>query len=146
MAPNITWQPARAIVRAFVFLFYKIKEPRTIRLVQLVIYLCMIGAGHFIVVTQPELYTKVLGYPLVFGFGSAILLGGILGSIAVLPGIWWLERTAIISLWCGLAVFVVIQLALFISIVGLLIAVALAASFIQRWSDITEFDLAPRAS
>lgn len=145
MTRNV-WAPVRPIVRLFVFLFFKIKEPRTIRLVQFVIYLCMLGAGHFIVTVQPELYTHVLGAQLVVGFGAAILVGGLLGAIAVLPGIWWLERTAIIALWTGLGVFVVVQAALAISIVGLLIAVALAASFVQRWSDITEFDLAPRAS
>ena len=144
--PKVIATPARGILRMFVFLFFKIKEPRTIRLVQLVIYACMIGAGHFIVSVQPELYTKVLGTALVVGFGGAILLGGILGAIAVLPGIWWLERTAIIALWTGLGIFVVVQVALAISIVGLLIAVALALGFVQRWSDITEFDLAPRAS
>lgn len=143
---RIVAAPFRAIFRAFVFLFFKIKEPRTIRLVQFVIYACMVGAGHFIVTIQPALYTNILGHWLVIGFGGAILLGGLLGLIAVLPGIWWLERTAIIALWTGLAVFVVVQVALGISIVGLLIAVALAASFVQRWSDITEFDLAPRAS
>jgi hypothetical protein len=139
-------RPLQAIFRAFVFLFFKIKEPRIIRLVQFIIYACMVGAGHFIVTVQPELYTNVLGTALVVGFGGAILLGGTLGAIAVLPGIWWLERTAIIALWTGLGIFVVVQVALAISIVGLLIAVALAASFVQRWSDITEFDLAPRAS
>jgi len=136
----------RAIIRLFVFLFFKIKEPRTIRLVQLIIYACMVGAGHYIVSVLPDLYTDVLGTTLVYFFGAAILLGGVLGAIAVLPGIWWLERTAIIALWTGLGVFVVVQVALGISIVGLLIAVALAASFVQRWSDITEYDLAPRAS
>lgn len=145
MTPKL-WAPIRPVIRLFVFLFFKIKEPRTIRLVQFVIYACMVGAGHFIVTVQPILYTKVLGGALVIGFGGAILLGGLLGTIAVLPGIWWLERTAIIALWTGLGIFVVVQFALAISIVGLLIAVALAASFVQRWSDITEFDLAPRAS
>lgn len=137
---------ARTIARPFVFVFFKIKEPRTIRLIQLVIYVCMIGAGHFIVATPPPIYTEILGSFLVLGFGGAILVGGILGTIAVLPGIWWLERTAIIHLWTGLGVFVVIQIALNISVVGLLIAIALAASFMQRWTDITEHDLAPRAS
>lgn len=136
----------RAVARAFVFLFFKIKEPRTIRIIQLGIYLCMIVAGHYIVSTPPQIYTTVLGSGLVLGFGSAILVGGILGSIAVLPGIWWLERTALIALWTGLGVFVIVQVALAISIVGLVIALALALSFMQRWSDITEFDLAPRAS
>ena len=143
---KVITKPARGIARLFVFLFFKIKEPRTIRLAQFVIYACMIGAGHFIVSVQPELYTKILGNGLVIGFGGAILLGGVLGAIAVLPGIWWLERTALIALWTGLAIFVIVQVALAISIVGLLIAVALACSFVQRWSDITEFDLAPRAS
>jgi len=139
-------KPVRAVFRAFVFLFFKIKEPRTIRLVQFVIYACMVGAGHFVVTVQPDVYTEVVGTALVVGFGGSILLGGLLGLIAVLPGIWWLERIAILALWTGLGVFVVVQAALGISIVGLLIAVALAASFVQRWSDITEFDLAPRAS
>lgn len=134
------------IARPFIFVFFKIKEPRTIRLIQLGIYLSMIGAGHFVIANPPEIYTSVLGSSLVFGFGGAILLGGILGSIAVLPGVWWLERVAIIALWTGLAVFATIALALGISLVGFLIAVALALSLMQRWSDITEYDLAPRAT
>lgn len=138
--------PLRVLGDAFVFLFFKIKEPRTIRLIQLGVYLCMIGAGHFIVTVLPDVYTDVIGNGLVVGFGGSILIGGVLGAIAVLPGIWWLERTAIIALWTGLGVFVVVQAALGISIVGLLVAVALSLTLAQRWSDITEFDLAPRAS
>lgn len=138
--------PFRALARAFVFLFFKIKEPRTVRLFQLVIYLCMIVAGHFVIATPPEIYTTILGPALVVGFGVAIFIGGIFGTIAVLPGIWWLERIALVSLWVGLGTFVLVQIALAISIVGLSFAVALAFALAQRWADVTEFDYAPRAS
>lgn len=136
----------RPIIRAFVFLFYKIKEPRIIRLVQLGIYLCMIGAGHYVIANPPEQYQSIIGSLAVVAFGGFLLLGGAAGAVAVLPGIWWLERLGVIAIWVGLAVFAVIAIALGVSLVGFLTAVALALALGQRWSDITEYDLAPRAS
>lgn len=146
MLTMTTTRVARAIARPFVFIFFKIKEPRTIRIIQFGIYATMIGAGHFVVAHPPSIYTSVIGPNLVYGFGIAVLLGGSLGAIAVLPGIWWLERIGIISLWTGLLVFAVLAVALGISLIGFFIAVALGLAFVQRWDDITEYDLAPRAS
>lgn len=138
--------PLRPLVRAFVFLFYKIKEPRIARLMQLGIYLCMIGAGHYVIAHPPSAYTSIIGSGFVFVFGGFLLFGGVAAAIAVLPGLWWLERIGVIALWTGLAVFAVVAAALGISLVGFLIAIALSFALVQRWSSITEFDLAPRAS
>lgn len=125
-------------------MFMRIAEPRVIRIMQLGIYLCMTFAGIGVLVSPPAAFAGVLGTGLVYVLGGFISLGAILGAAAVLPGIWWLERVGILSLATGMMMYAVAIIALSASPVAVVVPVAFALTFIQRWAEIRRFQLAPR--
>lgn len=86
---------------------------------------------------------ECIGQTLITVFGAFILLGGILGALAVLPGIWWLERAGILALGTGLAMYSVVAVTLGISPIGFLTGLAFIGTFVQRWMEIRKFQLAP---
>lgn len=124
-------------------LFMKIAEPRVIRLMQFGIYICMIIAGTGVLSQPPSAFKYVVGSALVYVFGGFITLGAIFGAIAVLPGIWWLERVGIIALTTAMLMYAVIIIALGSSTVGVVVSVAFALTFAQRWLEIRRYQLAP---
>lgn len=126
------------------YLFMRIAEPRVLRLIQFGIYICMGNAGVGMLSSPPTTFDSVVALPLVYMFSGFITLGAILGAIAVLPGIWWLERTGILALTTGVAIYFVLLIALGASSVGISISLALVLTFRQRWSEIKGADLAPR--
>jgi hypothetical protein len=132
--------PIRIITQGFML----IAEPRVIRSVQFVIYVCMAFAGAFVLTTPPTSFRGVLGQGLVTIFGLFVGGGALLGSIAVLPGIWWLERAGIIALSTGLAMYCIIAFTLGTSLVGTLVCIAFGLTFVQRWMEIRKFQLAPK--
>lgn len=135
----------RAVARVSVFLFLKIAEPRVVRIVQFVVYVSLTAAGWYVLTHPPQSFLFVIGPGLVFVFGGFLTFGGVVGCIAVLPGIWWLERMGVVALWTGLSIFAVIVFSLGISYVGFFVAIALGGSLVIRWTEIRRYELAPRA-
>jgi hypothetical protein len=125
-------------------IFLKIAEPRIIRLMQFGIYLCMIYAGFKILLEPPPQFNYVLGRVLAYMFGTFIFFGAVFGAIAVLPGIWWLERVGLIALATGMLIYVIVVVALGSSPLGIATAIAFGLTFLQRWMEIKGPDLAPR--
>jgi hypothetical protein len=125
-------------------LFNLIAEPRVTRIIWFVIYTLMIAAGAYLLLAPPTSFENTLGGLRVFIFGAFILLGGVLAGFAVLPGIWWLERAGIISLVTGLLIYAALTVALGSSVLGTLVCVAFAGSFLNRWRDIKAWQLAPK--
>ncbi|MEX1078872.1 MAG: hypothetical protein WED09_07175 [Homoserinimonas sp.] len=124
--------------------FLLIAEPRVVRLVQFGIYVCLLTAGWFVLTTPPRSFEGVLGQSLVTILGCFILVGGTLGAVAVLPGVWWLERVGILALATGLAMYSIIVVTLGASPIGVLMGVAFILTFVQRWMEIRKFQLAPK--
>jgi hypothetical protein len=126
-------------------LFMKIAEPRFIRIVQFCIYVGMLIAGIFILMNPPTSFQGVIALNQVYVLGSFIAIGSIFGMIAVLPGIWWLERTGLLSLGLGLVIYLIIIIAMGrSSLMGITIPLLFMLTFVQRWSEIRRFQLAPR--
>lgn len=125
-------------------IFMKIAEPRHIRLMQFIVYICMVFAGTGVLTSPPDSFRSVVGIALVYVFGSFLTLGAILGVISVLPGIWWLERAGILAMSTGLLMYMVMVIALGASLAGIIIALVLALTFAQRWFEIKDSQLAPR--
>jgi hypothetical protein len=50
---------------------------------------------------SPTLITGQLGPVLAAGVGSILVIGGLLGAITVLMGLWWLERVALLIVGLG---------------------------------------------
>lgn len=133
----------RATGHAILWLFMKVEEPRVLRIAQFALYITLAVLGGIFLSDPPSSYEGVLGLILALVFGVAITGGGLLGAIAVLPGTWWLERLGIISLWTGLAMYIVVATALGASSVGIGVAVALAIALIIRWLTVREYQVAP---
>lgn len=94
--------------------------------------------------TPPTAFENVVGPWLTVIFGGFILLGAVLATVAVLPGVWWLERAGIISLITSLLMF-----AVFITVLGggpisLAISIAFSFLFALRFVDIKGAQLAPK--
>ena len=125
-------------------LFMRIAEPRVLRILQFFIYVGMTIAGVTFLSQPPTLFENIAGPILVHVFGAFIASGSILGAFAVLPGIWWLERVAILLLGTGLAMYIVFVVTLGSSIIGIVMSIAFLLTFVQRWTEIKGAQLAPR--
>lgn len=124
-------------------LFYLIAEPRVVRLFQMLIYLGFIWAGLIIWLTPSESLQRILGGMLVGVFGGFMVIGGALGAVAVLPGIWWLERAGIVGIVTGLLIYMVFILTLGITGLGFVVALILVLCVVKRWTEIRKFQVAP---
>jgi hypothetical protein len=135
-------EPPR-VIRALAALFNLIAEPRVTRVIEFIIYALMTVAGARILVDPPPSFEGALG-SFVYVFGGLVLTGGVLGGAAVLPGIYWLERSGIVALFFGLIFYAIVTLVLGSSIVGTAVTIAFALKFVQRWRDIRGSALAPK--
>lgn len=122
----------------------RIAEPRVVRLMQFGVYLSMFYTGCHLIITPPTTFKDVVGLTLVYVWSGFVALGAGLSMVAVLPGIWWLERAGIIALTTGLAMYIVILSTVTLSPVGISVSIALVITFIQRWREIKGAQLAPR--
>lgn len=125
-------------------LFYLIAEPRVIRVIQLFIYLCMLGIGLVVLFGSSPPIQSVLGPILLLLFGGFLVLGGALGAVAVLPGIWWMERAGVIGVTTGLAIYAVVVITLGTTSVGALVVLGLIFMMIKRWMEIRPYQHAPK--
>lgn len=124
--------------------FNRIAEPRVLRIVQFVIYGLLLAAGVSVLATTPWMIREILGDELALFVGAFITLGAALGFIAVLPGVWWLERVGILSLGTGIAMYSVVVVSLGAPFIALLVSFALVLSLVQRWMEIRKYQLAPK--
>lgn len=125
------------------WLFLKIEEPRLLRILQFFLYGTMIIIGSLYLISRHMQVASLLGATLATTLGVLVVLGGILGGIAVLPGIWWVERLGIICLWTGLGIYIVVGLSIYVSLLGVGLAWALVFALAIRWVQIKDFQFAP---
>jgi hypothetical protein len=133
-------KPVRLLARAFLL----IAEPRWVRAIQSVIYVLMGMGGALMLVAPPESFVQALGVPLVGMFSLFVIVGAMFGFVAVLPGVWWLERAGILSLGTGLIIYGAIVIYLGSSSLASVVTVSLALTLAQRWTLIRGADLAPK--
>lgn len=125
-------------------LFMKIAEPRTVRLLHFGIYIALATAGAMILLNPPRSFENILGVALLYMFGVFVFGGAAVAAVAVLPGIWWLERVGLIALGTGMGIYIIIIVCLGTSPIGLSISIAFILTFILRWREIRRYQLAPR--
>jgi hypothetical protein len=78
------------------------REPAVINAAQVATNVAAAGAGLLAAVGgSPTLITGQIGPVLSVGVGGVLLLGGILGTVTVLLGNWWLERVALLVVGLG---------------------------------------------
>lgn len=130
--------------RVFNHVFMKIAEPRIVRVIYFGIYGFFVFGGLGVLIDAPRSFEFILGSWQVNLFAGFLILGGVFGGVAVLPGIWWLERVGLISLGFGVAHYVIVVASLGTSPLGIGISMILLLVFLLRWLDIKEFQLAPK--
>ena len=125
-------------------LFLKIAEPRNVRIILFIKYIFLTIAGWGIVMLPPESFQNALGgRVLVMLFGYFVMVGGLITTFAVLPGIWWLERSGLILLGSGFLMYLVILSGLDASIIVTSITIAIMLTFLRRYVEIKDAQLAP---
>ncbi|WGM21873.1 hypothetical protein QEH68_06780 [Paenarthrobacter sp. OM7] len=75
-------------------LWLKVQEPRALSAIFFFAYLVISVLGLAVAIDPPRSIQSSIGQGLMVGWGALLLIGGVLGSISVLPGIWWMERAA----------------------------------------------------
>jgi len=124
--------------------YMKIAEPRVVRLIQFVIYVGLFLVGIMILHTVPQSLAEAAGaQAFVVGFGLMLIIGALCGAVAVLPGIWWLERSGLVLLAFGLLIYLVMVIKLNSSPMGIVVCIILILTFVQRWLEIKGAQLAP---
>lgn len=124
--------------------FLMIAEPRVIRIIMFFIYAIFLTAGYLVIVQPSQSIIDVLGKDLSVIFGAFLTFGGGVGLIAVLPGVWWLERTGLISAGVGLLMYLTIVLSTGASSLGFPFALLIMLFLLTRWMEIRRYQLAPR--
>lgn len=125
-------------------LYMKIQEPRVYRLLQLGVYICLGVAGLGVSLYPPASMTFILGSVYLQIYGWALFTGSVFASVAILPGIWWLERVGLVLLITSLAIYITIAITLHASSVNVFVSIAFILRFIQRWYEIHRWMLEPR--
>jgi hypothetical protein len=130
----------------FVYHIYMmIAEPRVRRLIYFVIYLGLIFAGAGSILKPPAAIQNILGgMAMIWFFGLLIVVGALLAFVAVLPGVWWLERSGLVGIGTGIAMYALTLLALGASFMVTILPIILILICALRWLDIKEYLLAPR--
>lgn len=130
-------------------LWHKIQEPRVISVLVFLMYLVLTAGALSVLVSPPATIKGELGQGGMIALGSLVLMGGVMGTIAALPGIWWLERLAVAGIALGLSTYAAIILALHITEPGnrffqFTVVVALIITQVVRWARIREYPYDPK--
>ena len=104
----------------------------------------MVTAGLYTLFSPPDSFKDVVEPVFIYIMGVFILSGASFAAVAVLPGIWWLERVGLIALGTGISIYAVIVISLGSSPVGVAVVLAFDLTFAMRWMDIRQYQLAPR--
>ncbi len=122
-------------------LWERIKEPRAVHVAQCTIYVVTLLVGIAALLFPPRSIEGAVGEGLATLWAAFLILGGGLGMFAVLPGIWWLERVAVLAGGTGAAMYGSIVFTLHLTESGnrlpqsgMILIVLL--SFVKRWVSI----------
>lgn len=107
-------------------------EPSWINAAQVITNVAASGAGLLAAVGgMPVLVTGTIGPVLAVAVGSVLFVGGMIGAISVLLGMWWMERVALLTVGLGWVLLLPASLTVAIngsSAVWLVVALIFAAT------------------
>lgn len=142
---NLFHQLCVTLQAPLIVLYMKIAPPRIRRLCFLVIYAGLAIAGSTVFYKTPAAIENILGgIVLVNVFGAFIVLGSLVCTFSVLPGIWWFERAGLYLIAAGIAMYASTLVVLGASPMVAVLPIILIFILAIRWLDIREFLLAPR--
>lgn len=96
-------------------LWARIQEPKVISVLYFLIYIVMSIGGVSALIDPPSSIAGEAGELTMLILALLLTLGGVIGSVSVLPGIWWLERIAVLSIGAGSLLYAVLVLALHVT-------------------------------
>ncbi|WP_454044415.1 hypothetical protein [Cellulosimicrobium sp. Marseille-Q8652] len=96
------------ITRAVRALWQHVNEPRVISVVYFVMYLAGAGAGIYATITPPTSIEGQIGSTAMTALTVLLAGGCTLGAVAALPGIYWLERSAVTSIALAAGIYLAI--------------------------------------
>jgi hypothetical protein len=131
-----------------VAVWLRIQEPRIVSVIQFFVYLAAAASGLAAVLSPPRSIEATAGAGLTLYWAWLLLLGGSLGAIAVLPGIWWLERSAVLACAGAALIYGVNIFALHLTesgnrLVQLFMILIVALHFATRWFRIRRYAYDP---
>lgn len=103
---------ALAVVRALRRVWQKINEPRVISVAYFVMYALGACAGVYATISPPSSIEGQIGSTAMTALTVLLAFGCALGTIAALPGIYWLERSAVTSISLAATIYLVILMTL----------------------------------
>ena len=122
-------------------------EPRTITILQAMVYTVLLYAGWVDWVDQPEMSVRVAGPFVTDVWGWLLMTSCLFAFLGCLPGIWWLERAGVlgISTACVMQLFIIAQGYLDGGALAIHAAFVLAVALLMavRWNRISRGDLDP---
>lgn len=89
-----------------------IREPRVITALTGLMWLIVTGIGVAALASPPLTIAHKIGPWLTIYWGSALLLGGVLGLVGCLPGWWWVERSGIAATATGISIYLAVLIML----------------------------------
>lgn len=93
-------------------LWAKITEPRVIAVLLFCQYVVFAVAGLYALIEPPTSIKGQIGTNAMAALAGLLVFGGALGAVAALPGIWWLERSAVLSVGWAAVLYLGIVLGL----------------------------------
>lgn len=101
--------PARVIIThlpaPLINAWLRITEPRIIAVVLFTQYVLFALAGTYAIFEPPTSIETELGVNAMAMLAGLLIFGGTIGAIAALPGTWWLERSAVLSIGLSSALY-----------------------------------------
>ncbi|MCR1984501.1 hypothetical protein NSA53_19895 [Cellulosimicrobium cellulans] len=95
---------ARSIASSLRHAWARINEPRVISVAYFCMYTSGVAAGVYATISPPTSIEGQIGSNAMAALTVLLTFGCALGSVAALPGIYWLERSAVLSI--ALAAFI----------------------------------------
>lgn len=101
--------PVVGLVRA---LWLRVNEPRIISVLYFAQYLVLTGVGVYALVSPPTSIEGRIGTTAMISLAALLVVGGIIGAVAALPGKYWLERLAVVAVALSSVIYLAVILAL----------------------------------
>lgn len=91
------------IANQLIRLWERVNEPRTISVLYFVQYVVLASAGLWALAVPPMSLEGEIGTVAMNSLAGILVFSGVLGAVAALPGIYWLERAAVLGVgWAAL--------------------------------------------
>lgn len=138
------------VTRSLRALWLRVNEPRSVSVIYFLMYAIGVPAGLYATINPPNSLEGQIGSTAMTALTVLLTFGCALGAIAALPGIYWLERSAVTSIALAAVIYLVIVATLHVSQPGNRLLQAWFVAFVLgmqavRWVRVRERPYRPAA-